>query len=86
MELFLAEKEIYLEPEFELATSEMIVQFVAKNLGIGMVVKNFALEEKEKGTIFELQFREDMPKRDICVVTNSKIPMSRAANKIREML
>ena len=65
MELFLAEKEIYLEPEFELATSEMIVQFVAKNLGIGMVVKNFALEEKEKGTIFELQFREDMPKRDI---------------------
>lgn len=86
MELFLEKKKIYLEPEFELATSEMIVQFVAKNLGIGMVVKNFALEEMEKGSIFELQFQEKMPEREICVVTNSKIPLSRAANKIREML
>lgn len=35
MDEFLAKRGVRLEPEFELATSEMIVQFVKRNLGIG---------------------------------------------------
>ena len=41
---------IVVRPEFELATSDMIVQFVLRNLGVGCVVRDFAREVYTVGT------------------------------------
>ncbi len=49
------------EPEFELATSDMIVQFAMRNLGIGCVMSEFAEKEIESGRLFELNFKAGMP-------------------------
>ena len=40
MDTFLAQNQVFLAPEFELATSDMIVQFALRNLGIGCVMKD----------------------------------------------
>lgn len=86
MDQFLAKHQIRLEPEFELATSEMIVQFTRRNLGIGCLVSDFAKEALEQGDVFPLTFEEEMPERQFCLVSSSKICMSPAAEKLFQQL
>lgn len=86
MDEFLEKRDIVLEPEFELATSDMIVQFAIRNLGIGCVMEDFAREKIEGGELFELAFRERMPEREICVVTDKKNPISPAGERFLEIL
>lgn len=51
MDEFLTKRGVRLEPEFELATSEMIVQFVKRNLGIGCLMSDFASEALGNGDV-----------------------------------
>ena len=44
MDTCLSANGVELQPEFELSTSDMIVQFALRNLGIGCVVRDFAAE------------------------------------------
>ncbi|MDO4463013.1 MAG: LysR family transcriptional regulator [Bacillota bacterium] len=83
---FLLQNGVKLHPEFELATSDMIVQFALRNLGIGSVVRDFAREYLEDGRLFELRFNKIIPKRQICVVTDEKTFISGAAKALLEMV
>ena len=85
-EEFLASRGVKLEPEFELATSDMIIQFALRNLGIGCVVEDFAAEKLKTGELFKLEFEEEMPARQICIVTDRRSPMSPAGRRLMEML
>lgn len=82
----LLQNQVILNPEFELATSDMIVQFALSNLGIGCVVRDFAKEYIESGKLFELRFNKMIPKRQMCVIINQKLPMGFAAKKLLEFL
>ena len=86
MDEFLAGNGVYVQPEFELATSDMIVQFVRRNLGVGCVMRDFARDYVESGLLFELRFNKMIPKRQFCVVRNTKMPMAPAAEKLLEKL
>lgn len=77
---------VVLKPEFELATSDMIVQFSLRNLGIGSVVNDFAKEYIKNGELFELALKRQLPKRHYCIVTSSKNPVSIAAGKLLDMM
>lgn len=85
MDEFLKENQIVLEPEFELATSDMIVQFAKRNLGIGCVMSQFADKEIENGELFPLRFKQELPKRQMCVVTEDKNPISPAGIKLLQL-
>ena len=82
MEKFLSENHVKIHPEFELATSEMIVQFALRNLGVGCVVRDFAEEYLEDGRLFELHLNRIIPKRHFCVVTDRKNPVSEATENL----
>ena len=86
LEEFLKKYGVKIHPEFELATSDMIVQFARRNLGIGSVVRDFAREYLEDGSLFELCFQTAIPKRHICVVTEEKAFLSRAAAEFLRMV
>lgn len=73
-------------PEFELATSDMIVQFALRNLGIGSVVRNFAEEQLADGSLFELQLEKPIPPRAFYLVSNDKAARSTAANLLLSTL
>ena len=75
-----------LQPEFELSTSDMIVQFSLRNLGVGCVVRDFAAEYLESGKLFELRFNKIIPKRSFCVVRSEKMPLSTAAGRLLEIM
>lgn len=86
MDSFLKKNNVEIHPEFELATSDMIVQFALRNLGVGCVVRDFAREYLENGRLFELRFNKIIPKRHFCVVTNPRNPLSMAAGNMLELL
>lgn len=86
MNTYLSANGVELQPEFELSTSDMIVQFALRNLGIGCVVRDFAAEALESGLLFELRFNKMIPRRQICVVNDRKMPVSAAAKKLLEIM
>lgn len=86
MDHFLMEQGIEINPEFELATSDIIVQFALRNLGIGNVVRDFAKQEIESGRLFELRFNKMIPKREFCIITDSKNPLSKAAKNLLDLI
>ena len=83
---FLRQNHVEIKPESELATSDMIVQFTLRNLGVGCVVRDFAREYLDSGQLFELRFNQIIPKRHFCVVTDGKNPISAAAQNLLELV
>lgn len=83
---FLATEGVALKPEFELATSDMLIQFAIRNLGIASVVSEFAAEQMKNGTLFALQFDREIPKRQFCIVADDRVPLSAAAAKLLDSL
>ncbi len=86
LDAFLAQNGIDVQPEFELATSDMIVQFANRNLAVGCVVEDFAEEYLQNGQLFQLQLEKEIPKRHFCLVQNLKTKMPPAAEKLLELL
>lgn len=83
---FLAQNNITIHPEFELATSDMIVQFAERSLGVGMVVRDFAKEDLDNGKLFELRFKQRIPPRHLRLVTSTKRQQSLASSKLLELI
>lgn len=86
IDMFFSKYGLNPEPEFELATSDIIVQFVLRNLGIGIVVEEFARPYIERGELFELNFKEKIRDRDMTVVVSEKNHLSSAGDKLLELL
>lgn len=86
LDCFLEKNGIQMVPEFELATSNMIVQFALRNLGIGCVMKEFAREEIEQGNLWELTFENMIPKRKFSIVTSKHTAISHAANELLKLI
>ncbi len=79
---FLKENNVSLSPEFELATSDMIVQFALRNLGIGCVMEDFAEEALANGSLFALTFSKEIPVRNFYVVNRKDDSLSSAAKAL----
>ena len=77
---------VSVSPEFELSTSDMIVQFAKRNLGVGCVVEDFAEEAMERGELFPLLFTEKIPERRFYVAARKEEPLPAAARKLLAMI
>lgn len=86
VEQFLREQDVRITPEFELPTSDMLIQFAKRGLGIASVVKDFALEGIESGELFQLVFNRPIPKRQFCIVVDDRVPMTAAAGRMLDFL
>ncbi|MBE5990300.1 MAG: LysR family transcriptional regulator, partial [Paenibacillaceae bacterium] len=75
-----------MRPSIEVASMDLILPIILKNLGIGFVPEEFARPLVEKGEIVEIKLYEHIPQRDICIVSDSKRPLSAAAKKLQCML
>ncbi|MDE5951476.1 MAG: LysR family transcriptional regulator [Acetatifactor sp.] len=86
MDEFLESSGIRILPEFELATSDMIVQFALRSLGVGCVVRDFAQGEIDAGRLFELRFNKMIPRRSVSIVYDSRAKLSTAARALFEII
>lgn len=78
---FMTRNNAELSPEIELATSDLIVKFAERNLGIGVVSDFFARESLESGRLFKIRLSKELPGRKICVATKDKALISSAGRK-----
>ncbi|MDO4291782.1 MAG: LysR family transcriptional regulator [Eubacteriales bacterium] len=83
---FLERRGVHIRPEFELSTSDMIVQFSLRNLGVGCVVRDFTKKELDSGELMELEFEESLPARHFLVAADEKGGKSLAAQELLRML
>lgn len=81
----LKKRGITAKPKFELATSGQIVNFSARNLGIGCVVEDFARQAAASGSVREIRIADPFPPRRICIARKTKY-VSRAADKLLELI
>lgn len=72
--------------EFELATSDLIVEFALRGLGIGCVVRDFARPYLESGKIFEIQLRNPIEPRGVYIATEDRTPVSPAGRRLLDLI
>ena len=85
IDAYFADEGLAVTPEFELGTSSLIVSFVKRNLGIGCVVRDFAQEDIENGSVFELKLQKKIKKRHICIIKEQTL-ISKASEELLKML
>ena len=78
LDAFFRSHGVVLDPEFELATTVLIVPFVERGLGVGITVRRFAEASLRRGTVFEITPEHSIPERSIVVATRKKTPLSHA--------
>ena len=75
---------IEINPEIELATSDLVVEFVRRGMGIGFVLEDFASEDLRNGTLRQVKLKPDLQPREFYIVTHAHIPLTSAAKKLLE--
>lgn len=73
-------------PEIELATSNLIVEFARRGLGVGCVVHFFAERALREGILREINLTPSPPARRLALATLKNAHLSPAAKRLIEML
>lgn len=77
---------ISLVPDIELATTDLILPMVERNLGIGLIPEMFAKDGLDRGKVFRLQLKENLSTRKICLIYNPDDPLSLSTQKFIEKI
>lgn len=86
VEDFLLQKGVKIQPEFELGSHELLLEFAQINLGVACVVKEFSKGFLDSGRLREVEFVETIPKRSIGVCHLKDVSLSPSAVKFIEIL
>lgn len=78
---FILSKGIKIEPEFELGSHDLLLEFAKINLGIACVTREFSEEYINKRLVYEVKTEEKIPSRSIGVCYLKSVPLSRGADK-----
>lgn len=77
---------VILKPIMELASYSLVVEFSKIGFGIGYVVKDYIKEELKNKELFVLNIKENIPKREIGIVTSKTHLPSFSAKKLIEII
>ncbi len=86
IERFMLSKGIKIEPEIELGSHELLLEFAKINLGISCVVREFSYEYLYNGLLHELKLIEEIPERSIGVCSLKSVSLSPSSTKFVEIL
>lgn len=74
------------EAAIELATSDLILAFAERGIGVGCIVEDFALDAIAAGRVRKLQLSDTLPARKFYLVTLKHISLSAAASAFLSQL
>lgn len=77
---------VELEPDTEAATTDQILPLVKCELGLAFLPDAMAREAVNKREIIRMSLKETIPQRNICLVYDSRHPVSSAARQLRKKL
>ena len=73
------------EPDIELATSDLLIDFARRGIGVSFVMEDFAKESIANGSLYEIKFAKPFKERSFYLVYLKKNPLSSAAKHFIEM-
>lgn len=76
---FFAEKKLVLSPDIEADSADLLVPMISHNFGLGFVPQDMAEEAISRGEVFRIKLVEELPERQICMITDSHHPHSNAS-------
>lgn len=86
VEEYFSAQGIQIEPEFELGSHDLLLEFAKINLGIACVTREFSQEYIESGLLSEVQLKEEIPPRSVGICYLRSVPLSLAATRFVEMV
>ncbi|AZU64725.1 LysR family transcriptional regulator [Neobacillus mesonae] len=86
VEEFFLSKGIIIQPEFELGSHELLLEFARINLGVACVTKEFSEQFLRKGLLREVTLTDPIPKRSIGICYLKNVPLNRAAERFVEII
>ena len=81
VEQYLLSEGIKLNPEIELGSHDLLLEFAKINLGISCVVKEFAKDYLERQEVFEIRLMQPIPRRSIGCLGLKSVPLSPASTE-----
>ncbi|WP_308634582.1 LysR family transcriptional regulator [Paenibacillus silvisoli] len=75
-----------LQPELELGSVDLLVQFAIRGFGLAFVIRDYIERELAAGELFEIPLLPAPPERHIGIATLQGVPQSAAAKRFLAML
>lgn len=86
VEKYILSKGVKIEPEIELGSHELLLEFAKINLGISCVIKEFSHEYLQNKLLYEVQLTQKIPERSIGVCSLKSVSLSPSSTKFVEIL
>ena len=83
---YFAENGLSISPDIELDGADLIIPMVSHNFGVGFVPQNMAEDAIERGEVFRIRLAEELPARQICLITDPHHPRSRASRELSKAI
>ena len=75
-----------LVPDTEAATTDQVLPLVKNELGLAFLPEEMTEEALKKHEIIQMDLKEGIPSRHVCMIYDAKRPMSAAAQKLKKLL
>ena len=82
IEAYLKDNGVEIKPEVELATSDLIIDFVKRGMGFAFIMEEFAKPELENDRIIKIDIEPAFAPREFYILRHKNIPLGAAANKL----
>lgn len=69
---YCASNNVFIKPHIEVTRTSLISNFCTLGLGIGFVTYEFIKQEIKKNNLFVLDMKEDIPKREVGILTRNE--------------
>jgi DNA-binding transcriptional LysR family regulator len=86
VEKYILSKGVKIEPQIELGSHDLLLEFAKINLGISCVIREFSQVYLQDKTLYEIKLAEEIPKRSIGVCFLKSVSLSPSAAKFVEDL
>ncbi|WP_026908335.1 LysR family transcriptional regulator [Paucisalibacillus globulus] len=86
VENFLKKRGYQVAPVFELGSYDLVLEFTKINLGVSCVIKEFAKDNLDRGDLYEIKLKEEIPRRSIGICYLKNVPLSRATRTFVESI
>jgi DNA-binding transcriptional LysR family regulator len=83
---FFAAHKLTIDPEMELGSLDLCIDLVKENIGLSFAIKEFLHQELVTHKIFEVALITALPKRQLGLVSQAKLPMPIAAQKFCQLI
>lgn len=72
--------------DIELATSDLLLEFARRSIGVACIVEDFAKNDLSAGNLFKIKLKQSIPPRKFFIAYSKKLPLPAAASQFIKTL